>query len=207
MRGSLEVITGSMFSGKTHELIRRLRLCTLAKKRVQVFKSYKDDRYNAEALVSHDGFQLASHAVREAAEILELVEPNCSVIGVDEAQFFDNQLVQVCENLANRGLRVIVAGLDLDYRGQPFEVMAQFLARAESVTKNLAICCVCGENAHYTQRIRHLSDERVLVGAADIYEARCRQCFVPPSPDDGRDPADSVIAAIAGGPPATTTAP
>lgn len=179
MKGNLEVIVGSMFSGKTHELIRRLRLCAIAKKKVQVFKSYKDDRYKPKALVSHDGFELPSFAVRESSEILEMLEADCAVIGIDEAQFFDLDLVSVCETLAHRGIRVIVAGLDLDWRGEPFEVVSQLMARAEKVTKNLAICSICGEDAHYTQRLSP-SQERVVIGAANLYEARCRSCFNSP---------------------------
>ena len=178
--GNIEVVTGSMFSGKTSELIRRLRLCLLAKKKVQVFKSHRDNRYKDEALVSHDGFELPGAAVRHAVDILKLIEPETKAVGIDEAQFFDLGLISVCEMLANRGLRVIVAGLDTDYRGEPFEVMAHLLARAESVTKNLAICSQCGEEAHYSQLLKGDASERVIVGAADRYEARCRRCFVAP---------------------------
>lgn len=180
MAGKIEVITGSMFSGKTHELIRRLRLCRLARKKVLVFKSCRDNRYKDEALVSHDGFELPGRTARGAGEILERLESDVAVVGIDEAQFFDASLIAVCEKLAGRGLRVIVAGLDLDYRGEPFEVMAQLLARAELVTKNLAICSVCGEEAHYSQLLEGDIRERLIVGAADRYEARCRECFSAP---------------------------
>ncbi|MFC1521416.1 thymidine kinase [Elusimicrobiota bacterium] len=177
MRGSMEVVAGGMFSGKTHELIRRLRLCVLAKKKVQIFKSHMDNRYNGKALVSHDGFEIPSESVKTSGDILKAVKPETRVVGIDEAQFFDPGLVDVCEALADGGKRVIVAGLDLDYKREPFEVMAPLLARAEMVTKNPSICSVCGENAHYSQRIKADSKERVLVGAQDCYEARCRQCY------------------------------
>ncbi|MEK6544534.1 MAG: thymidine kinase [Elusimicrobiota bacterium] len=191
MAGTLEVVTGSMFSGKTSELIRRLRLCMLAKKKVQIFKSYRDNRYKDEALVSHDGFELPGFAVRNSADILRSLDAGTKVVGIDEAQFFDLSLVSVCESLANRGLRVIVAGLDLDYRGEPFEIMTHLLARAEKVTKNLAICSVCGEDAHYSQLLKADSAERIIVAAADRYEARCRECFK--SPDSAASPAREAI--------------
>ena len=171
-----------MFSGKTHELIRRLRLCVIAKKKVQVFKSHRDDRYKKKFLVSHDGFELESVPVRQSVQILELLKSETQVVGIDEAQFFDEGLVSALEEMARKGIRVIAAGLDLDWRGEPFEVMAQLLARAELVTKNLAICSACGEDAHYSQRLSSSSEDRVLVGARDFYEARCRQCFRPGTP-------------------------
>lgn len=177
IKGHIEVIAGSMFSGKTHELIRRLRLCVLARKKVQVFKSFRDDRYKKQFLVSHDGFEIESVAAESAREILERLNLNTQVVGIDEAQFFDQGLIEVCEEMARRGIRVIAAGLDLDWRAQPFEVMAELLARAELVTKNLAICSVCGEDAHYSFRLLQSQEERVVVGARDLYEARCRQCF------------------------------
>lgn len=192
-KGSIEIITGSMFSGKTHELIRRLRLCAIAKKKVQVFKSHLDARYKDQFLVSHDGFELGSMPVRSSQEILDLIPSDTQVVGVDEAQFFDPQLVDVCEFLAKREVRVIVAGLDRDYRGQPFEVMAQLMARAEQVTKNAAICSVCGDDAYYSQRLADESGRRVVVGAAEAYEARCRRCFIWPSAST-REPSLAAVA-------------
>lgn len=196
-RGSLEVITGSMFSGKTSELIRRLRLCSLAKKQVQVFKSYRDNRYKNAALVSHDGSELAGFDVHSAIEILELLKTDTQVVGIDEAQFFDLELVQVCESLAASGRRVIVAGLDMDYRGEPFEVIAHLMARSELVTKNLAICSVCGEEAHYSQLLTPANEERIVVGAKDRYEARCRLCFTAPKVQTRRAPCSAPAESLA----------
>lgn len=179
-RGHIEVIAGSMFSGKTSELIRRLRLSLLARRGVQIFKSHRDNRYNETALVSHDGFELAGFAVKSSQDILDQVHPDTYVVGIDEAQFFDMDLVPVCEALAKSGRRVIAAGLDMDYRGEPFEVMSQLLARAELVTKNMAICSACGEEGHYSQLLDSSGADRIVVGAKDRYEARCRSCFQPP---------------------------
>ena len=173
--GWIEVICGSMFSGKTEELIRRLRRAQIAKQRVAIFKPAIDTRYSSEHIVSHSGISLPSVMVTCATDILEGCE-NVDVVGVDEAQFFDTDLVEVCETLANRGRRVIVAGLDQDYLGKPFDPMPQLLAIAEYITKTLAICMVCGNPANRTQRVTR-SGERVLVGAGDAYEARCRRCF------------------------------
>lgn len=187
--GWIEVICGSMFSGKTEELIRRLRRAQIAKQRVAIFKPAIDTRYSAEHIVSHSGTSLPSVLVAEAQDILDGCG-NVDVVGVDEAQFFENDLVRVCEELANRGHRVIVAGLDQDYLGNPFEPMPQLLAVAEYITKTLAICMSCGNPANRTQRVTN-SGERVLVGAGDAYEARCRRCFttdlehVHPSPGIG----------------------
>jgi len=180
--GRLEVITGSMFSGKTSELIRRLRLCLVARKKVQAFKSVRDRRYHETAIVSHDRTEVSSLAVSQASEILERFDGLAQVVGIDEAQFFGTDLVGVCETLARRGCRVIVAGLDMDYRGEPFEVIANLMARAELVTKNLAICSRCGEEAHYSQLLSgaETASGRILVGAKESYEARCRKCFEPP---------------------------
>ncbi|MBI4369618.1 MAG: thymidine kinase [Elusimicrobia bacterium] len=179
-QGHLEVIAGSMFSGKTTELIRRLRLCLIAKKQVQVFKSHLDARYKDKCLVSHDGFELDSELVSQGREILERVRASTQVVGIDEAQFFDESLIPACEELAERGIRVIAAGLDLDYRGMPFETMMKLLAQAELVTKNLAICSVCGDEAHYSQRLDAGQTGRIAVGAGKSYEARCRGCFEEP---------------------------
>lgn len=177
-RGSIEVITGSMFSGKTQELIRRLKLAMIAKQKVQIFNSYLDTRYAKEHIVSHDKIMLKATPVKKAKEILKLTQPDTQVVGIDEAHFFDDSIVGVVDKLANAGKRVIVAGLDMDWRGKPFMQMAKLMAIAEYVTKNLAICVVCGNPAHYSQKISS-GEERIEVGAADKYEARCRKCFNP----------------------------
>ena len=176
--GWIEVIAGSMFSGKSEELIRRLRRAKIARQRVQVFKPTIDERYSRDHIVSHSEMRHESRAVRTAREILELVDPATEVVGIDEGQFFDNDLVHVANALASRGIRVIVAGLDQDYTGRPFGPMPQLLAVAEYITKTHAICVRCGQPANYSQRTFE-SEERVAVGAADKYEARCRMCFVP----------------------------
>lgn len=177
--GWIEVICGCMFSGKTEELIRRLRRAQIAKQEVSIFKPKVDTRYSREHIVSHSEQSIVSHPVDDASEILNLGR-EAQVIGIDEAQFFKVNLVDVCETLAGRGKRVIVAGLDQDYRGKPFEPIPQLLAVAEYITKTLAICVVCGNPADRTQRKTHQHD-RVVIGAKDIYEARCRRCFEPPS--------------------------
>jgi thymidine kinase len=176
--GWIEVIAGCMFSGKTEELIRRLKRAQIAKFNVKIFKPEIDTRYSADEIVSHSSLSLPSLLVKDAKEILEYSQ-DAQVIGIDEAQFFSNELIQVCETLANSGKRVIVAGLDQDFKGVPFEPMPQLLAVAEYITKTLAICVVCGNPADRTQRIVN-SDERVLIGAADRYEARCRKCHYIP---------------------------
>ncbi len=177
-RGSIEVICGSMFSGKTQELIRRLRLATIAKQKVQIFNSYLDTRYAKEHIVSHDKSMLKAQPVKSAKEIIKKVEKDTQVVGIDEAHFFDDDILDVANKLANEGKRVIIAGLDMDWRGKPFNNMAKLMAVAEYVTKNLAICMVCGNPAHYSQKLVE-SDSRIEVGAADKYEARCRKCFNP----------------------------
>ncbi|MCX6135694.1 MAG: thymidine kinase [Ignavibacteriales bacterium] len=176
--GWIEVVCGCMFSGKTEELIRRSRRAEIAKQRVAIFKPRIDNRYSAQHIVSHSEQSLTSIVVDDASEILEQSK-DAQVIGIDEGQFFKLNLVEVCETLANQGKRVIVAGLDQDYRGKPFEPMPQLLAVAEYITKTLAICVVCGNPADRTQRKTQQAD-RVVVGAKDIYEARCRHCFEPP---------------------------
>jgi thymidine kinase len=176
--GWIEVITGSMFSGKSEELIRRLRRAQIARQRVQVFKAALDDRYDKAAIVSHSEMKIDSTPVRTAEDILNAVRPSTQVVGIDEGQFFDAELPTVCGQLAKAGRRVIVAGLDQDYLGKPFEPMPQLLAVAEYITKTLAICMVCGAPANFTQRLV-ASNERVLVGATGTYEARCRHCFDP----------------------------
>ncbi|MCU0452140.1 MAG: thymidine kinase [Bacteroidetes bacterium] len=163
-----------MFSGKTEELIRRLRRAQIAKQTVAVFKPVIDNRYDRERIVSHSEQSLISTPVTDASEILKLVG-DAQVVGVDEAQFFDMNLVDVCEQLAHEGRRVIVAGLDQDFQGKPFDPIPQLLAVAEYITKTLAICVVCGNPADRTYRTGD-SQERVVVGAKDLYEARCRRC-------------------------------
>ena len=178
--GWIEVICGSMFSGKSEELIRRLRRAQIAKQRVQIFKPKFDSRFREDHIVSHSDMKIKSQPVDQAREILESVDSRTQVIGIDEAQFFDLELVAVCNRLADMGKRVIVAGLDQDYRGRPFEPMPQLLSIAEYITKTLAICMRCGAPANRTQRTID-SSERVLVGATESYEARCRLCFEAPS--------------------------
>jgi thymidine kinase len=176
--GWIEVVTGSMFSGKSEELIRRLRRAQIARQKVQIFKPLVDDRHGDDHIVSHSDMRIASRAVRSSEELLQLVDDETEVVGIDEGQFFDMNLPAVCNALADRGKRVIVAGLDQDYLGRPFEPMPQLLAIAEYITKTLAICVVCGNPANHTQRLVASSD-RVLVGAGGMYEARCRHCFDP----------------------------
>jgi thymidine kinase len=177
-RGWIEVITGSMFSGKSEELIRRLRRAQIARQKVQIFKPILDDRFSEDHIVSHSDMRMASQNVSSSAELLRCVDEDTEVVGIDEGQFFDADLPAACNALADQGRRVIVAGLDQDYLGRPFEPMPQLLAIAEYITKTLAICVVCGEPANHTQRLVASSD-RVLVGASGLYEARCRHCFDP----------------------------
>lgn len=174
--GWIEAVVGSMFSGKSQELIRRLRLATIARQKVQVFHSALDTRYAKDHIVSHDQNKIPSKAVADAKEILKFIEDDTQVVGVDEVQFFGPEAVEVCETLADQGRRVIVAGLDQDYRGEPFVVTSRMMAVAEFVTKNLAICSVCGSPANRSQRLSE-SKKRIEVGANDKYEARCRRCF------------------------------
>lgn len=176
--GWIEVITGSMFSGKSEELIRRLRRAQIARQHVQIFKPVIDNRYSEDHIVSHSDMRLASENVVDSTALLACVRPDVEVIGIDEGQFFDAGLPAACNALARQGRRVIVAGLDQDYLGRPFEPMPQLLATAEYITKTLAICVVCGGPANHTQRLVANAD-RVLVGAPGLYEARCRHCFDP----------------------------
>ncbi|HKV34559.1 MAG TPA: thymidine kinase [Pyrinomonadaceae bacterium] len=176
--GWVEVIAGSMFSGKSEELIRRLRRARIARQKVQVFKPELDSRFSDNHIVSHSEMRHESANSRSAAEIMTKIDPDTEVVGIDEGQFFDNDLVQVANELARRGVRVIIAGLDQDYTGKPWEPMPQLLAIAEYITKTHAICMKCGQPANYSQRTFE-SEERVAVGASDKYEARCRRCFVP----------------------------
>src|SRR6476660_3139985 len=177
-RGWVEVIAGSMFSGKSEELIRRLRRAKIARQKVQVFKPRIDARFSDQHIVSHSEMRHESANVHSAADVRSLIEDDTEVVGIDEGQFFDNELVNVANELARRGVRVIIAGLDQDYTGKPWEPMPQLLAIAEYITKTHAICMKCGQPANYTQRTFE-SEERVAVGGAGMYEARCRSCFVP----------------------------
>jgi thymidine kinase len=176
--GWIEVITGSMFSGKSEELIRRLRRAQIARQKVQIFKPAFDDRYAEEDIVSHSEMRITSVTVANSAELLRHVAGDTEVVGIDEAQFFDHDLPAACVDLAGRGKRVVVAGLDTDYLARPFEPMPHLMAIAEYVTKTHAICMVCGNPASHTQRLV-ASDERLLLGASGTYEARCRRCFDP----------------------------
>lgn len=177
--GWIEVVTGSMFSGKSEELIRRLRRAEIASQRVLAIKPGVDDRYDPDRIVSHSALSCRSETIANAREILERAG-DADVVGVDEAQFLGEELVDVCQTLADRGKRVIVAGLDTDFRGAPFEPMPRLLAVAEYITKTLAICVVCGGPANRSQR-KSGSGDRIVVGAEDVYEARCRHCFEPPA--------------------------
>lgn len=175
-RGWIEVITGSMFSGKTEELIRRLKRARFANQTVEIFKPIVDTRYSVEEVVSHDANAIKSTPVDSAGNILLLASNNVDVVGIDEAQFFDKGLAAVCDELANQGIRVIVAGLDMDFRGKPFGPMPDLLAAAEYVTKVHAICLRCGNLAQYS--FRKAADEKlVLLGEKDAYEPLCRVCY------------------------------
>jgi len=174
-RGWIEVICGSMFSGKTEELIRRLKRAKFAHQQVEIFKPVLDVRYSAESVVSHDANTIRSTPV-DSSESIILLTGDVDVVGVDEAQFFDVHIVSVCQMLANRGIRVIVAGLDMDYLGKPFGPMPQLMAIAEYVTKVQAICVRCGNLAHHSHRLT-TSDKLVVIGEHDMYEPLCRHCF------------------------------
>jgi thymidine kinase len=176
--GWIEVITGSMFSGKTEELLRRIKRAVIAKQPTILFKPKMDTRYSTDHVVSHDQVRYPSIAVKDPADMMRLAK-DAIVVGVDEAQFFPDTLVEVCNQMALAGKRVIVAGLDQDYRGQPFHPMPELLALAEYVTKHLAICAQCGNPATRNQRLVAAGDQ-VLLGSLESYEARCRKCFEPP---------------------------
>ncbi len=191
MSGSIEVVCGSMFSGKTEELLRRLKRAQIARQKIQVFKPGIDNRYSTEHVQSHDSSRISSHSVSAPAQILEMVEDNTRVVGIDEAQFFDESVVDVAQKLAFRGIRVIVAGLDMDFRAQPFGPMPRLLAIAENVTKLSAVCVVCGRAASRTQRVTAPAGnegEQILVGASEFYEPRCRFCHEPNAVVTKRDP-------------------
>ena len=178
--GSVEVIVGSMFSGKTDELIRRLRRATIARQKVQVFKPAIDRRYAETKVTSHAGNDYDAKPIESSANILKNLKPETTVVAIDEAQFFDSDIITIVRELADEGLRVIVAGLDTDFRGEPFGPMPNLMAQAEHVDKLHAICMVCGEEASRTQRLvngrpAHYNDPVVIVGASELYEARCRK--------------------------------
>ena len=179
--GWIEVICGPMFSGKSEELIRRLRRAMIARKRVQVFKPSIDTRYSDDEIVSHGDLRMKSEVVSDAAQILERLDWRSEVIGVDEANFMGAGLVEIVQRLADSGKQVILSGLDTDYLGRPFPPIPDLLCLAESITKTLAICVRCGNPAKHTQRLRG-SEDLIVVGAADMYEARCRRCFEPGIP-------------------------
>ena len=183
--GSVEVITGSMFCGKTDEMIRRLRRATIAKQKVQVFKPSIDNRYANAKVVSHAGTEYEATNIETSAEIMKHLKPDTTVVAIDEAQFLDAEIVPLVNQLAASGLRVIVGGLDTDFRGEPFGSIPTLMAQAERVDKLEAICMVCGEPATRTQRLvngkpAHYHDPIVIVGAAELYEARCRDHHVVP---------------------------
>ena len=179
--GWIEVICGPMFSGKSEELIRRLRRAMIARKRVEVFKPAIDNRYSDDEIVSHGDLRMRSEVVANAAQIIERIDWRAEVVGIDEANFMGEKLVDVAQRLADSGKQVIIAGLDTDYLGRPFAPIPELLALAESITKTLAICVRCGNPAKHTQRLRG-SDDLIVVGASDMYEARCRRCFEPGIP-------------------------
>ncbi len=177
--GIVEVITGPMFCGKTEELIRRLRRACIAKQKVQVFKPIIDQRYSIEKVTSHAGSEFEAIPIEKASQIYNHLQEDTTVVGIDEAQFFDDEIIPIVQQLAEKGCRVIITGLDTDFRGEPFGPMPILLAQAEKVDKLTAICMVCGETATRTQRLingkpAHYNDPVVVVGAAELYEARCR---------------------------------
>jgi thymidine kinase len=183
--GWIEVICGSMFCGKTEELLRRVRRAVIARQRIQVFKPAIDSRYGIGRVASHNGLAWESEAVENSAQILALVQPDTTIVAIDEVQFFDTGVADVCNQLAQRGLRVICAGLDLDFRGEPFGPMPRLMAQAELLDKLHAICVVCGAPASRTQRLidgqpARFTDPVIVIGASEKYEARCRDCHQVP---------------------------
>jgi thymidine kinase len=179
--GWIEAICGPMFSGKSEELMRRLRRAMIARKRVQVFKPQIDQRYSSDEIVSHNDLRMKSQVIQRASEILPLLDPRTEVVGIDESNFFGPDLVDVATQMADGGKQVLIAGLDTDYMGRPFAPMPDLLTLAESITKTLAICMRCGNPAKHTQRLVE-SDDLIVVGAGGMYEARCRRCFEPGMP-------------------------
>ncbi len=188
--GRIEVIAGCMFSGKSEELIRRLKRAQIARQKVQVFKPSIDTRYSEIEVVSHNGEKITGIPVKDSAELYSLIDKNADVIGIDEAQFFDDGIVKVANKLADEGFRVILAGLDMDFRREPFGPMPNLLAIADDVQKLHAICTICGEDAMYTQRLingqpANYNDPVIMIGASEKYEARCRKHhYVPGKPED-----------------------
>jgi len=182
-KGWIEVVCGCMFSGKTEELIRRLKRAQIANQKVEIFKSHIDIRYDTDTIVSHDANSINSTAVNNAYNIL-LLGSDADVIGIDEAQFFDEDIVEVVEELARQGKRVIAAGLDMDYLGKPFGPIPALLARAEYITKLHAICVKCGDIANYSYRKPKI-DDKILLGEKGVYEPRCRSCFYNLKPMGG----------------------
>ena len=185
-KGWIEVICGPMFAGKSEELIRRVKTLSYAHQKIIAFKPAIDNRYDKSAIASHDGEKYQAFAIKSAEDILPLVESDVQVVAIDEVQFFKDSIVSICESLADRGVRVIVAGLDTDFRGEPFGVMPLLLARAEFVTKLSAACTVCGCAATRTQRLvdgkpANYDDPIILVGAKESYEARCRKHHIVPN--------------------------
>jgi thymidine kinase len=185
--GWIEVICGSMFCGKTEELIRRVRRAQIARQKVQVFKPAIDTRYADREVTSHNGLQVEAVAVADTAQVRTLLEPDTTVVALDEVQFFDNDVITLCDELAAQGKRVIAAGLDMDFRGEPFGPVPTLMARSERVDKLQAICVVCGGPASRTQRLidgkpAAYDDPVILVGASEVYEARCRGCHEVPDP-------------------------
>lgn len=179
--GWIEVISGCMFAGKTEELIRRINVLAYAKKNIMVFKPEIDNRYSDEEVVSHSGLKIKSFPIKNASQILDYVTEDVDVVAIDEVQFFDEEVFEICERLALDGKRVMVAGLDMDFRGEPFGIMPQLITRAEFVTKLTAVCVKCGAPATRTQRLVNgeaaaYTDPIVLVGASESYEPRCRHC-------------------------------
>jgi thymidine kinase len=179
--GWIEVICGPMFSGKSEELMRRLRRAMIARKRVQVFKPVIDDRYSHDEIVSHGDIRMRSEVVNNATDIVKTLDWRTQVVGVDEANFMGPELIEIASQLADSGKQVILAGLDTDFMGRPFTPIPELLAHAESITKTLAICMRCGNPAKHTQRLVE-SDDLIVVGAAGMYEARCRRCFEAGAP-------------------------
>ena len=177
--GWIEIICGPMFSGKSEELIKRLRRAQIAKRRVQIFKHGSDSRYDATSIVSHSQMSLPGVAISDINDLLTLVDDRTELVAIDEGQFFTDDILSVTNKLANQGKRIIVAGLDMDYMGNPFGPMPKLMCSAEYVSKELAICMACGDPANFTQRLTK-DKEQVIVGAAEIYEARCRLHFEPP---------------------------